>query len=101
MKTDSHIKSFVKRSGRITNIQKYFLNNREANNSFYTPRSLIDISKLFNNDNPCILDVGFGDGKLLIKIEKKYPEFNFIGLEVYDSGIGNILKQISNKLLLK
>tara|TARA_B100000575_G_scaffold64408_1_gene49410 strand:+ start:1548 stop:2213 length:666 start_codon:yes stop_codon:yes gene_type:complete len=96
MKTNSHIKSFVKRSGRITNIQKYFLNNREANNSFYTPRSLIDISKLFNNDNPCILDVGFGDGKLLINIAKKCPEFNFIGLEVYDSGIGNILKQISN-----
>ena len=96
MKINSHIKSFVKRSGRITNIQRHFFNNREANSSFYKPISMIEISRLFNNNNPCVLDVGFGDGKLLINIAKKNPEFNFIGLEVYDSGIGNILKQISN-----
>ena len=96
MKNFSHIKSFVKRNGRITNTQKYFFNNKETNKNFYIPKSLVKISELFNNNNHCILDIGFGDGKLLINIAKKYPNFNFIGIEVYDSGIGNALKQISD-----
>ncbi len=96
MKNFSHIKSFVKRNGRITNTQKHFFYNKETNKNFYIPRSLVKISELFNNNNHCILDIGFGDGKLLINIAKKYPNFNFIGIEVYDSGIGNALKQISD-----
>ena len=55
--------------------------------------------KLFNNKNPCILDIGFGDGKLLSNIANINTNFNFIGLEVYESGIGNILKQIENSNL--
>ena len=52
--------------------------------------------KLFDNKNPCVLDIGFGDGKLLSNIANINTNINFIGLEVYESGIGNILKQIEN-----
>ena len=55
--------------------------------------------KIFNNKNPYVLDIGFGDGKLLTNIAKKFPEVNFIGLEVYESGIGNVLKQICEEEL--
>ena len=41
------------------------------------------------------LDIGFGDGELLINVAKKFPKINFLGIEVYQSGIGHILKQIS------
>ena len=57
----------------------------------------LNFEKLFKNNNKCILDIGFGDGKLLTHTAKKFPEINFIGIEVYDSGIGNILKQISEE----
>ena len=93
---EGHIKSFVKRSGRLTQSQKIFLNNKNNNINFFFPNEIVNLEKLFKNNNNCILDVGFGDGKLLTSLAKKFPELNFIGLEVYESGIGNILKQISS-----
>ena len=96
MRNGEHIKSFVKRSGRITNVQRYFLKNKKNNHNFFTPTETINLHKLFNNKNPCVLDIGFGDGKLLSNIANINTNINFIGLEVYESGIGNILKQIEN-----
>jgi tRNA (guanine-N7-)-methyltransferase len=98
-KEENHIKSFVKRSGRLTNSQKIFLNNKNNDKNFFSANEILDFRNLFENNNKCILDIGFGDGKLLISLAKKFPELNFIGLEVYESGIGNILKQISNENL--
>jgi len=95
MKTQCHIRSFVKRSRRLTNSQKLFLNNKENNVNFFTTNKLLNCKNLFSNNNPCILDIGFGDGELLINVAKKFPKINFLGIEVYQSGIGNILKQIS------
>ena len=99
MRNEEHIKSFVKRSGRITNVQRYFLKNKKNNHNFFTPTETINLYKLFNNKNPCVLDIGFGDGKLLSNIANINTNINFIGLEVYESGIGNILKQIENSNL--
>ena len=98
-KEENHIKSFVKRSGRLTNSQKIFLNNKNNDKNFFSANEILDFRNLFKNNNKCILDIGFGDGKLLISLAKKFPELNFIGLEVYESGIGNILKQISKENL--
>ena len=94
-----NINSFVKRSGRLTNAQKKILNSKNNNNNFFLGEKNLNFKELFNNNNKCILDIGFGDGKLLVSTAKKFPEINFIGIEVYDSGIGNILKQISEEKL--
>ena len=52
-----------------------------------------------NPDFPLILDIGFGDGELLISMAKEKFDTNFIGVEVYDAGIGHCLKLIEqNKL---
>ena len=94
-----NINSFVKRSGRLTNAQRKILNEKNSNNNFFSSQKNLNFRELFKNNNKCILDIGFGDGKLLVDTAKKFPEINFIGLEVYDSGIGNILKQISEEKL--
>ena len=99
IKQRKQINSFVKRSGRLTNAQKKILNSKNNNNNFFLGEKNLNFKELFNNNNKCILDIGFGDGKLLVSTAKKYPEINFIGIEVYDSGIGNILKQISEEKL--
>ena len=99
MKQQSRLKSYVKRSGRLTNSQKKFLKKKEYDINFFNSNKILSCQELFNNTNPCILDIGFGDGKLLTNIAKNFQNLNFIGIEVYDAGIGNILKQISeNKL---
>ena len=99
IKQKKQINSFVKRSGRLTNAQKKILNSKNNNNNFFMGEKNLNFKELFNNNNKCILDIGFGDGKLLVSTAKKFPEINFIGIEVYDSGIGNILKQISEEKL--
>ena len=99
IKQKKQINSFVKRSGRLTNAQKKNLNSKNNNNNFFLGEKNLNFKELFNNNNKCILDIGFGDGKLLVSTAKKFPEINFIGIEVYDSGIGNILKQISEEKL--
>ena len=99
MKKKGHLRSYVKRSGRLTDSQKKYLEKKGEDINFFKSEKILNSKKLFNNSNPCILDIGFGDGKLLTSIALNFPELNFLGIEVYDSGIGNILKQISkNKL---
>lgn len=39
----------------------------------------------FGNKNPIHLELGTGRGEFIIKMAKKYPNINFIGLELVDS----------------
>ena len=78
---------------------KHIQKSSKNNHNFFTPTETINLYKLFDNKNPCVLDIGFGDGKLLSNIAKINTNINFIGLEVYETGIGNILKQIENSNL--
>lgn len=42
-------------------------------------------SKVFENDNPIHLEIGMGKGHFIIGMAKKFPNINFIGIEMYDS----------------
>ena len=84
MSVNKHLRSFVKRSGRLTNSQKLFFYNKENDVNYFNEKKIINYEELFNNKNKCILDIGFGDGKLLINIAKRFPDINFIGVEVYE-----------------
>ncbi len=39
---------------------------------------------LFGNKNPISLELGMGRGDFIINMAKKYPNVNFIGLELLD-----------------
>ena len=53
-------------------------------------------SKLFNNSNPIMLELGMGRGSFIIGMALKYPNLNFIGLELDKNQIAYALKQASN-----
>lgn len=36
----------------------------------------------FNNDNPIVLELGCGRGEYTISLAKKYPDINFIGIDI-------------------
>ena len=42
---------------------------------------IIDLKKVFGNDNPVMLEIGCGKGGFAFKIAAEYPEFNFIAVE--------------------
>ncbi|HEX7193241.1 MAG TPA: tRNA (guanosine(46)-N7)-methyltransferase TrmB [Thermoanaerobaculia bacterium] len=41
----------------------------------------LDLTKLFGNDNPTVLEIGSGKGRFLISSAIEQPDVNFIGIE--------------------
>ena len=82
------VRSFVKREGRLTKGQERALNEHWQDMGLNHSDGLIDIQALFGNDNPTVLEIGFGMGKSLVEMAKAAPELNFIGVEVHKPGVG-------------
>ncbi len=53
-------------------------------------------SSVFGNSNPIMLELGMGRGSFIIGMAMKYPNLNFIGLELDKNQIAYALKQASN-----
>ena len=89
------IRSFVKRSGRLTKSQKNALQDYSSNYILDTNNSNTDLIDCFDSDqHNLVIEIGFGDGVVLIESALKNPDKNFIGIEVYDSGLGQCLNEI-------
>jgi len=55
--------------------------------------------KLFNNNNNIYIEIGMGKGDFIIENALKYPNINFIGIEMYDSVMIRAIQK-SNELEL-
>lgn len=82
------VRSFVKREGRLTNGQAKALELYWATMGLNHTDGKVDFSALFGNDNPIVLEIGFGMGKSLVEMAKNSPELNFVGIEVHKPGVG-------------
>ena len=85
------IRSFVRREGRITAGQQSAFD--QWLDEFEVPLSLgvIDFTPLFKREAKVILEIGFGMGQSLVKMAHEYPEYDFIGIEVYRPGLGSLI----------
>lgn len=92
-----HIRSFVMRSGHITDSQR---NTRDRLLPTwgipYAPEA-IDFKRIFGRDGPMILEIGFGMGETTAAIAQQNPEWNILGLEVYRPGVGALLSKIEQR----
>lgn len=97
-----HIVSFARRDGRMKASRKERLKtlwplyglNMEG-------EDYLNWQGVFGRDAPRVLEIGFGDGQSLLEMALNHPEWDFIGIDVYQSGITALLarmdaKQISN-----
>jgi len=82
------VKSYIKREGRITKGQAQALENHWGDMGLSHENGLIDPVDLFGNNNPVVLEIGFGMGKSLVEMAKNAPDKNFIGVEVHRPGVG-------------
>ena len=90
-------RTFVLRKGRITEAQKKAYTD-------YAPRWCIpytvqqlSFSELFANDHPVIIEIGFGMGVATAEIAAQHPEINYIGIEVFQAGVGKLLNEIEQR----
>ncbi len=89
-----HIKSFVHRRSHITPGQQEALERLMPLWAIdYQPQRL-DPIQAFGRDAPLILEIGFGMGETTLKIAQHRPDDNFLGVEVFNSGVGALLKRI-------
>ncbi|WP_456296282.1 tRNA (guanosine(46)-N7)-methyltransferase TrmB [Vibrio sp. AK197] len=85
------VRSFVRREGRLTKGQEAAMNECWPTMGIdYQPQRL-NWNEVFGNDNPVVLEIGFGMGASLVEMAKNAPEKNFIGIEVHSPGVGACL----------
>lgn len=53
-------------------------------------------TEVFNNSNPIMLELGMGRGSMIIQMAMKYPNLNFIGLELDKNQIATALNNAKN-----
>ena len=97
---DRPIRSYVSRSGRITNSQRQAIAKLWDDNVIPFSGDLLDLDKIFKNYLPVTVEVGFGMGSSLIDMANEESKSNFLGIEVHKPGIGRTLNDIE-RLRLK
>ncbi len=93
------IRSFVIRSGRITEGQRSAMEAQWPKYGLSLYDGMLDFKSLFGNDNQVVIEVGFGMGDSLIEMAINSPQTNFIGIEVHPPGVGRLINEATQHQL--
>jgi len=90
-----HIRSFVRRQGRVSNAQQRY--HEEMMVSIGVPYSTarVDLDALFGRAAPRIVEIGFGMGETSAAIAAAHPENDYLGIEVHTPGVGSLCKLVA------
>mgnify|MGYP006306476901 CR=1 FL=1 len=96
----THIRSFALRGGRFSKAQQSAYERLGPEFIVDTKgREPYSFSSIFRNENPVIVEIGFGSGSATAEIAENRRDINYLGIEVFKPGIGNLLKLIEEKNL--
>ncbi len=82
------VRSFTLRTGRFSDYQRTMMNENWATLGLNFQKSFFNFAEIFGNNNPVILEIGFGMGKSLVEMALANPDKNYIGIEVHTPGVG-------------
>ena len=88
------IKSFVLRTGRVSNRQQQALDHWLIDYVMPDPVGLWDIPMAFERQADTIVEIGFGMGASLLTMATQRPDLNFLGMEVHLAGIGSLVADL-------
>ena len=91
------IKSFVLRTGRVSNRQQQALDSWL--NDYILPQQSEpwSLPAEFGRDAETIVEIGFGMGHSLLTMAQARPEYNFLGIEVHQAGIGSLVADLHDQ----
>ena len=93
------IRSYVIRSGRLTDSQRKALESYWESYVVEFNNELLEPNKLFEKPQKLTVEIGFGMGDSLLEMAKQSPDQNFLGIEVHQPGVCKLLNGIvGNKL---
>jgi tRNA (guanine-N7-)-methyltransferase len=93
------IRSFAAREGRLTDAHRLALQELWPVYGLALQHTPIDLPMIFGRDAPVTLEIGFGTGTSLLQQARLYPDNNFIGIEVYRTGIAKLLYGVKESKL--
>ena len=85
------IRSFVRRSGRLTPSQQRALSELWPAYGMTAAAGTIDFDALFGRSAPRVLEIGFGNGESLVSQAAENPGQDYLGIEVHEPGIGHCM----------
>lgn len=88
------IKSFVLRTGRVSNRQQLALDHWLKEYETPIPGDIWCLSSLFGREAPVVVEIGFGMGHSLFSMAMQQPDVNFLGIEVHRAGIGSLVADL-------
>lgn len=91
---DNHkrtIRSFVRRTGRITPSQQSALDELWPRYGVEFCTEIVNFDVVFGRSAPRIVEIGFGNGETLVEQATGNPDADFIGVEVHEPGVGHCL----------
>ena len=91
------IRSFVRREGRLTTGQQHALDTLWPKYGIDMSDTALDLGSIFGNEQPVILEIGFGNGDSLAQMAKGNPGLNYLGIEVHRPGVGHLLYLIEEQ----
>ncbi len=93
------IKSFVRRSGRLTPGQKSALDLYWPIYGLDFRQQLLESDKLSSGFQAIKFEIGIGNGDALIEMAEHDPQSLYLGIEVHQPGIGRCLNNVVRKSL--
>ena len=91
------IRSFVIRTGRMTDSQKAGWDIGFPKHGFTLPDNQFDWDLSFDVAGPRVLEIGFGMGDSLVAMAEQNPESRYLGIEVHTPGVGKLLADVERR----
>jgi tRNA (guanine-N7-)-methyltransferase len=90
------IRSFVRRTGRITAGQSRALQDLWPRYGVNIDGTTLDLDAIFGRPADKVLEIGFGNGASLVQMAMENPQLDFLGIEVHEPGVGHCLMKASD-----
>jgi len=90
------IRSFVRRTGRITPAQDRARRELWPKFGLNYAEETLDLDCVFGRTTGKILEIGFGNGESLVLAAADDPDSDFLGIEVHEPGVGHCMMHANN-----